>query len=67
MIAKQPLAMFHPPPETREEVAVVKFAEPPIENLLPGVEVPTPTLPFVSMVSAGVDEVAKVDGEDVER
>ena len=58
--------MFQPPVETRVEVAVVKFAEPPIEKMEPGVLVPIPTSPLLLIVRAGVVEVANVEGEDVE-
>ena len=66
-IAKQPLAMFQPPVETRVEVAVVKFPTPCTERMEPGVEVPMPTSPFAVIVSAGVEEVANDEGEEVER
>ena len=58
--------MFHPPEETSDEVAVVKLATPPTESCEPGVEVPIPTRPLEVIVSAGVVEVAKVDGEEVD-
>ena len=65
LIAKQPAARLSPPVPTKVEVAVVKFATPCTENTEPGVEVPIPRLPFTSIVSAGVVEVAKVEGEEV--
>ena len=58
--------MFQPPVETSVEVAVVKLAMLPTDSVEPGVEVPIPTSPFGEMVSAGVVEVAKVDGEEVD-
>ena len=59
--------MFQPPVEVRVEVAVVKFADPCTERMEPGVEVPMPTSPFAFTVSAGVEDVANDDGEEVER
>jgi len=53
------------------EVAAVpptrKLATPLTENLEPGVEVPIPTFPLGSTVRTGTVEVAKVEGEEVER
>ena len=45
------------------EVPFWKFATPLIENKLPGVVVPTPTRPLVSMVKAAVVEVASASLE----
>ena len=59
--------MFQPPVEVRVEVAVVKFADPCTEKREPGVEVPTPTRPLLEITSAGVEEVANDEGEEVER
>ena len=48
-------------------VPVVKLAMPLIARSEPGVEVPMPTLPLISIVSAVAEEVAKVAGEEVAR
>ena len=66
-IAKHPLLRLRPPTETSDEVAVVKFPTPCTEKSDPGVEVPTPTSPFPVIVSAGVEDVANVLGDEVER
>ena len=62
---KQPAATLSPPLPTREEVAVVKFAVPPIEKREPGVVVAIPTKEFGVIARVGTDEVAKVVGEEV--
>jgi hypothetical protein len=64
-IAKHPPSTFHPPVPTSVDVAVVKLATLPIENFEPGVDVPTPILPLLSIVSAGTVEVANVVGDVV--
>ena len=42
-----------------------KFAVPAIDSAVPGVEVPTPSRPLLSIVRALIDDVAKVEGEAV--
>ena len=56
-----------PPTEENDVVAVVKFAIALILKREPGVELAIPKLPFVSIVSTGVVEVANVEGEEVAR
>ena len=67
LTAKHPAARSMPPVDTNVVVAVRKFAIPPIEKTVPGVEVPIPTRPLLSIVSAANVDVANVDGDDVAR
>jgi hypothetical protein len=61
---KQPAARLIPPVLYIEEVAVEKLAIPPTESLLPGVDVPTPTLPpLLIMKYVPVDEPTDRSGE----
>ena len=64
-MAKQPAATLSPPVPTSVDVAAVKFTTPFTENMEPGVDVPTPTFPLVSIVRAGVVDVANVLGLEV--
>ena len=49
-----------------EEVAFAKkFATPPMERREPGDDVAMPRKPLGLMVSAGIVDVAKVEGEEV--
>jgi hypothetical protein len=48
-MAKQPFSRLIPPDEAKVEVAVSKLAIPWIDRSVPGVEVPIPMFPAVSM------------------